>query len=35
MFQEMVQISQAVKPDMTVLVLDASIGMMNHFGILK
>lgn len=26
LFQEMVQISQAVKPNMTVLVLDASIG---------
>ena len=35
LFQEMVQISQAVKPDMTVLVLDASIGMMDHFGILE
>jgi len=27
LFQEMVQISEAVKPSMTVLVLDASIGM--------
>lgn len=26
LFQEMVQISEAVKPDMTILVLDASIG---------
>lgn len=26
LFQEMVQISEAVQPDMTVLVLDASIG---------
>jgi signal recognition particle subunit SRP54 len=26
LFQEMVQIGEAVKPDMTVLVLDASIG---------
>ena len=27
LFEEMVQIGNAVKPDMTVLVLDASIGM--------
>jgi signal recognition particle subunit SRP54 len=27
LFQEMVQIGDAVKPDMTVLILDASIGM--------
>lgn len=27
LFQEMVQIGEAVKPDMTVLILDASIGM--------
>lgn len=27
LFQEMVQISEAVKPSMTVLILDASIGM--------
>ncbi len=31
LFQEMVQISEAVKPDMTVLVLDASIGRIEAF----
>ena len=29
-FQEMVQNGNAVKPDMTVLVLDASIGILHH-----
>lgn len=30
LFEEMVQISDAIKPDMTILVLDASIGELNH-----
>lgn len=35
LFQEMVQIGEAVKPDMTVLVLDASIGESDMAGLRK
>ena len=31
LFEEMVQIGEAVKPDMTVLILDASIGTWIYF----